>query len=164
MDALSSPGTRADAALIKPALRLLVVEDHSELCAMLRLFLGVLGCEARFVPDVASALRAAGEERFDALLSDIALPDGDGWDLLRRLAASGHRPRHAVAMSCHGLTEDRAKSAAAGFAVHLAKPFAPDAFARALQVAVPTRARDAENRERDGANGNHDARSPAFGV
>ena len=164
MDTPPSSGTWAEIIRAAPALRLLVVEDHRELCAMLRLFLGVLGCEARFVPDVGSALRAAKEERFDALLSDIALPDGDGWDLLRQLAASGHRPRHAIAMSCHGLADDRAKSAAAGFAAHLAKPFAPDALARALRAAVPFHAEDAENRKSDDANGNHDAESVTFGV
>lgn len=119
----------------RPALRLLVVEDHRELCAMLKLFLEVLGCGARFTEDAASALRAADEESFDVLLCDIALPDGNGWDLLRQLETSGHRPRHAIAMSCHGLNEDRARSEAAGFAAHLVKPFAPEALTHALQDA-----------------------------
>ena len=118
-----------------PALRLLVVEDHGDLCAALKLLLPVLDCRARFVRNLADARQAAGEEPFDVLLSDIGLPDGSGWDLLRRLEEDGHRPRYAVAMSCHGQREDIDRSLEAGFAAHLVKPFPPQELEKALAAA-----------------------------
>jgi CheY-like chemotaxis protein len=65
----------------------------------LEAFFQLLGHRARFVSDVASALQAAAEERFEFLLADIRLPDGDGWELLRQLDQAGRRPPAAVAMS-----------------------------------------------------------------
>ena len=117
------------------SLRLLVVEDHRDLCAILRVFAEGLGHQARGVGDAASALRVADEEPFDVLLSDLALPDGDGWELLGRLELTGRRPRYAIAMSgIYGLAEF-ARSRDAGFAVHLVKPFPPENLARALEAA-----------------------------
>ena len=110
----------------KPVLRLLVVEDQCDLRTALQTFFSLLGHQARFVENVASALQAAREESFDVLLSDIGLPDGDGWDLLHQLEETGHRPSCAIAMSGYCLAEDIAKSKAAGFALHLIKPFPPE--------------------------------------
>ena len=65
-------------------------------------------------------VRDAEAEHFDALLSDIALPDGNGLDLLRQLQA--RRPIKAVAMSGFGMEEDVRRSKEAGFIAHLTKP------------------------------------------
>ena len=127
--------TRAERTAIYGAVRLLVVEDRSDLRAALQSFFRLLGYRARFAEDVASALRAAGEESFDVLLSDIGLPDGTGWDLLRSLAETGRRPPYAIAMSGFGMEEDLAQSKAAGFAVHLVKPVSPEALLEALDAA-----------------------------
>ena len=116
-------------------LRLLVVEDHSDLCCALKAFVGALGYDAHFVKDMASALHATDEHSYDVLLCDIGLPDGNGWDLLRRLEASSHRPPYAVAMSVFNLGEDVARSIAAGFALHLFKPFPPGDLKKALDAA-----------------------------
>lgn len=116
------------------ALRLLVVEDHGDLRRALKSLFELLGHEAHFVENVALALQAAREESFDVLLSDIGLPDGTGWDLLRQLEQSGHQPPFAIAMSGFGLGEDLERSKAAGFAVHLVKPFPPGDLARTLDA------------------------------
>ncbi len=116
-------------------LRLLVVEDHSDLRWALQAFVGALGYDAQFVEDMASALHAAGEQSYDVLLCDIGLPDGSGWDLLPQMEASGHRPPYAIAMSVFNLGEDVARSIAAGFALHLFKPFPPGDLKDALDVA-----------------------------
>ena len=116
----------------KPVLRLLVVEDHVDLCITLTSFFSLLGHQARFVETVASALQAAAEESFDVLLSDLGLPDGNGWDLLRRLEEIGRRPPYAIAMSGYCLGEDIAKSKTAGFVLHLVKPFPPEDLEKAL--------------------------------
>jgi CheY-like chemotaxis protein len=115
------------------ALRLLVVEDQADMRTGLAVLFKFLGCRARFAVDLASARLAAREERFDVLLSDINLPDGDGWDLLRELAAAGRRPPAAIAMSGFGSHNDLARSRAAGFDTHLVKPFAPEELTAILQ-------------------------------
>ena len=59
---------------------------------------------------------------FDLLLSDISLPDGDGWELLRRLSEAGLRPRRAIAISGRCSVQDLARSQEAGFDRHFCKP------------------------------------------
>jgi CheY-like chemotaxis protein len=80
------------------------------------------------------ALRAIPESRCDVLISDIGLPDGDGWELMRRL--NGQRPRYAIAMSGRGLADDSARSRAAGFRHHLVKPAGPEQIAALLDSAA----------------------------
>ena len=84
---------------VSRSLRLLIVEDHEDLRATLHAFSEGLGHQARVIGDVDSAMRAAAEEPFDVLLSDIALPNGDGWKLLEHLEQTSHRPRYAIAMN-----------------------------------------------------------------
>lgn len=119
-----------------PCLDVLVVENHADLRAALAVFLEQLGHRARFASDCAGGLQAAQEQLFDVLLSDISLPDGDGWDLLHDLDMIGRRPKLAIAMSGFGSAADIAKSAAAGFHDHLVKPFQPAALEAALVTAL----------------------------
>jgi CheY-like chemotaxis protein len=114
-------------------LRVLVVEDHADMRTGLTVLFKLLGCQARFAVDVASARAAAKEERFDVLLSDINLPDGDGWALVRELREIARRPGIAVAMSGFGGDRDISESKEAGFDVHLVKPFAPEELTKILQ-------------------------------
>lgn len=117
------------------SLHILVVENHPDTRLGLEVFLRTLGHRARFAEDVRTALEAASTAgNFDLLLSDISLPDGDGWDLLRQLESSGRRPPHAVAMSGFGSGADLEKSRAAGFAAHLIKPFPPEELEDALRA------------------------------
>src|SRR5262249_16431848 len=74
-------------------------------------------------------------ERIDVLLIDIAMPDEDGYSLIRRVRA-GEVPG-AAAMPAAGLTafareDDRQLALAAGFQMHLAKPIDPAALASAV--------------------------------
>jgi CheY-like chemotaxis protein len=118
------------------ALRVLVVEDHADMRTGLAVLFKLLGCQSRFAIDLASARKIACEERFDVLLSDINLPDGDGWDLLRELQTLGCRPAVAVAMSGFGSEKDISQSEAAGFDVHLVKPFPPAELMAILERAA----------------------------
>jgi CheY-like chemotaxis protein len=81
---------------------------------------------------------AAAGSRFDLLLSDLRLPDGNGWDLLRRLEEAGWRPEHAIAISGWGSETDLAKSKSAGFQAHLIKPLAPEALKMVLDRVATT--------------------------
>ncbi len=126
------------------ALRLLVVEDHADMRTGLGVLFKLLGCQARFTVDLASARQAAHEERFDVLLSDINLPDGDGWDLVREMKKEGRRPRMAIAMSGFGSDRDVSESQDAGFDVHLVKPFPPGELTAILERVAERLARKDE--------------------
>ena len=115
------------------SLSILVVEDHPDTRRALEMFLQLLGHQTKLAADIREALEmAAAGSRFDLLLSDLRLPDGNGWDLLRRLEEAGWRPKHAIAISGWGSETDLAKSKSAGFQAHLIKPLAPEALKAAL--------------------------------
>ena len=113
-------------------LRVLMVENHSDTRQGVCTFLKLLGHEVSCAENVATTLALAESQHFDVLLSDISLPDGDGWNLLSQLEARDIRPAHAIAMSGLGSTADRMRSREAGFEMHLVKPFAPETLAEAL--------------------------------
>ena len=125
----SGPG-KAGRAL---ALHVLVVENHSDTRQGIQAFLKTLGYRASFAEDKAAALALAAREIFDVLLSDISLPDGNGWDLLQDLETRGRRPLHAIAMSGLGNPTDQNRSHDAGFEMHLVKPFRPEELEQALR-------------------------------
>ena len=122
-----------------PRISILVVENHSDTREGIHLFLRALGFRSTSAETIAQASKLAHEQTFDVLLSDLTLPDGNGWDLLENLAKGGRCPKHAVAMSGLGAEVDRARSKAAGFMLHLVKPFQPARLEEVLrQIASGT--------------------------
>ena len=105
-----------------PKLRILIVEDEADTAYGLKMYFDAKGHDVRVAMDVRSALSVAAEKPFDILLSDLTLPDGNGWDLLRQLRSQG--AVRAIAISGYNSAEDLARSDAAGFLMHLAKPVA----------------------------------------
>lgn len=102
------------------AVRILMVDDHPDTGRAMQRLLEKIGYRVQLAESVASAVAAASAEPFDLLISDIGLPDGDGCELLRTLAAQ--RPVKAIALSGFGMEDDVRRSRAAGFAEHLTKP------------------------------------------
>ena len=102
------------------SLRVLVVENHADTREFLTLLLKGLGHTVIVADTMRQALVVAPEAAPDVLISDIGLPDGDGWELLSRLDLP--RPAYAIAMSGFGMLSDRARSKAVGFRHHLVKP------------------------------------------
>lgn len=116
------------------SLRIFLVEDHADTARAMMMYLQASGHEVRHAADTKTARALAHESEFDILLSDLSLPDGNGWDLLRELRRE--RLFKAIAMSGHNTDDDRARSKAAGFLEHLPKPLMPEeldaAFARVM--------------------------------
>ena len=102
------------------SLRVFVVENHADTREFLTFMLEELGHRVTVADTMGKALREMPASNYDVLISDIGLPDGDGWELLSKLNLP--RPIFAIAMSGFGMASDRARSKAAGFRHHLVKP------------------------------------------
>jgi len=97
--------------------RVLLVEDHADTLSTFARILRHKGFEVREARTVSEAIRSS--QPGDLLLSDIALPDGDGRDLMRQLGARGIP---GIAISGFGTAKDREEYRRAGFAESLVKP------------------------------------------
>jgi two-component system CheB/CheR fusion protein len=114
-------------------LRVLIVEDHQDTLKYLKLYLEQSGHAVQAARTLEEAKNTFAAAECDVLLSDIALSDGTGWELLSELERI--RPVYAVAMSGFGMAEDTKRSKAAGFRHHLVKPIDPDLLDKALEEA-----------------------------
>ena len=109
---------------MEEAHRILLVEDHEDTSEILAEFLETRGYRVKIADTVASALRIADAENFDLVLSDLGLPDGTGYDLMRQLHARHHL--RGVALSGYGRDKDVEEAKAAGFLEHVTKPPNPE--------------------------------------
>lgn len=115
-------------------LRVFVVENHPDTLRYLRMYLEMLGHAVSSANTMQEALTALPEADADVLISDIGLPDGSGWELLRHVRLP--RPVYAIAMSGFGMGADHARSRAAGYRHHLLKPFNPESLDAMLEEAA----------------------------
>ena len=111
--------------------RVLVVDDEPDARDLVRELL--LHCRAQVLTAGSSdeAMAIAARERFDVLVSDIAMPGEDGYRLLARLRALGPERNGAVpamALTAYARPEDEARALDAGFQLHCAKPVEPSAL------------------------------------
>ncbi|HET6406667.1 MAG TPA: ATP-binding protein [Chthoniobacteraceae bacterium] len=98
----------------------LVVEDHEDTRRVLSRALRRRGFGVTVAEGVESACEQYENTRPDLVICDLGLPDGTGWDALRRLREFG--PVKAIAMSGFGMDDDVQRSRDAGFVAHLTKP------------------------------------------
>ncbi len=130
----AEPAALPDAAAAnepEPPMRLLVVEDDQTTLEVLVRLLTRAGHHITPVKTVAAARAAAATQPFDAIVSDVGLPDGTGIELMELLHATyGLR---GIALSGYGMEEDLQRSARAGFTAHLVKPVDINELRRALR-------------------------------
>lgn len=108
--------------------RILVVEDHEDSREMLRELLELLGATTLVANSVNQALELV-DEGLQIVLSDIGLPDVDGYELARRLQSHPKRSSmRLVAMTGYTRETERACAIEAGFDDVLTKPLAPGAL------------------------------------
>jgi CheY-like chemotaxis protein len=115
------------------SLSVFLVENHEDTVRYMQLYLQQLGYEIAVAADMSKALQEIPKSQCDVLISDIGLPDGDGWQLMELLGSN--RPRFAIAMSGYGTGNDQRKSRDVGYDHHLVKPFTPDALLALLRQA-----------------------------
>lgn len=140
---LAAAPTRETPA-IAGKLKILLVEDHLDTLHILTRLLESHVGSVTAVQTMASALEAAqkageGTGKFDLLISDLGLPDGNGLELMVKLHAQYGLP--GIALSGYGMEEDVEKSRVAGFSEHLIKPVKMadllQAVERATGVPIP---------------------------
>ncbi len=108
-------------------LRVLAVEDDESTLDALTELLSLRGADVTPASSVNEALEILQELDPDVLVSDIGMPERDGYELIREIRALGHDATDlpAVAVTAFASPEDRQRALAAGFQVHLAKPVDP---------------------------------------
>jgi len=120
----------------RQGLRILLVDDHQDTCTALEKLLVRRGHLVAATHSIRSAMETAVRNQFDLLISDIALPDGNGVELMMQLHAISKIP--GIAISGFGNNGDIEKSLEAGFAEHLIKPVKLDALEAAIERAIAT--------------------------
>jgi signal transduction histidine kinase/CheY-like chemotaxis protein len=114
--------------------RILLVEDNPDSSHAVTLAMQQCGHSVRAADGVDAALRLAGDERFDVVISDLGLPDGTGYDLMRQLREKYNL--RGVALSGFGMEDDIQRSLAAGFDQHLTKPVEIDRLDSAVRAVL----------------------------
>ena len=105
-----------------------VVEDEPDTREFLERFLTSYGAAVEAVSTAAEALAVLPRCEADILVSDIGLPDMDGYDLMkkmRRMEPKNCGAIPAIALTVYARTEDRTRALRAGYQAHLAKPVEP---------------------------------------
>jgi CheY-like chemotaxis protein len=120
--------------------RLLLVDDEADARALVEDMLRQAGAEVTSAASAREAMEKFAMARPDALLSDIGMPEENGYDLIRRVRAlplesGGGVP--AIALTAFARPEDRSRALAAGFQRHLSKPLEQDELLAAIASLLP---------------------------
>lgn len=132
---LSSSVLAAAAVTMKiaPRTNLLIVDDSEDTISMLEQLLKMSGANVTTAMNGKDALRLASEHEYDVILSDISMPEMDGFEFLQRLRKiDGRQHVPVVAITGFGRSDDIERARAAGFYSHLTKPLDLDALAEVL--------------------------------
>jgi CheY-like chemotaxis protein len=111
----------SDPELKLSGLRALVVDDQADERDMLAAALSMIEAEVRTASNITEAMKIATAWRPEIVISDIAMPEGGGYELIRRMRSVGIKAP-AIAITAYASDEDRLRALAAGFQMHLPKP------------------------------------------
>jgi len=117
----------------------LIVEDDADSRNVLALLLQNLGALVEAVPSVREAVDRVAARRPDVLVSDIGMPEEDGYSLIRRvreMPADLAKKLPAIALTAYARRQDAEAALGAGFDCHLSKPVAPAELVRAIKKVV----------------------------
>jgi signal transduction histidine kinase/CheY-like chemotaxis protein len=145
---LKLPLNRAENDLLSPrqgdppglhGLRVWIVDDSPTGRRMLKHWLEISGAQVTAMASASEALKSFDESTPEVLLSDVGMPNMDGYTLMRQVRARG--PEHggnvpAIAVSGYATPEDRERALAAGFQLHMAKPLKLDEVVRAITTLI----------------------------
>jgi len=118
-------------------IRVLVVDDESDSREVMAHALEDCGAEVSIAENAREALEILERSEMDVLLADIAMPEADGYELIRQVRSSAAGRIAAIpaaAVTAHARDDERRRALAAGFHLHLTKPFEPGQLTRMVQA------------------------------
>jgi len=107
----------------------LVVDDVADVTEMLAVVLTHAGYNVTTAASAPAALNFAREQHFDVIISDIGMPEMNGYQLAREVRQlSGYEHTPMVAVTGYSMFDDKERSLKAGFSAHMTKPIDPRAL------------------------------------
>ena len=107
----------------------LVVDDVANVTEMLAVVLTHAGYSVVTAASAPAALKAASERQFDVIISDIGMPEMNGYQLARQMRTMpGYETVPMVAVTGYSMFDDKERSTNAGFNAHMTKPIDPRAL------------------------------------
>ena len=125
----NSPGVRSLTRKSANNRRALIVDDVSDVTDMLSVLLTHAGYDVSTASRARDAIALARERQFDVVISDIGMPEMNGYQLAEALRAlPGYETVPMVAVTGYSMFNDRGRSLTAGFTEHVTKPIDPRAL------------------------------------
>jgi CheY-like chemotaxis protein len=106
-------------------LRILIVDDETDALDLISMELAQHGAKVTGVTSGEEALKTLSQETFDVLISDIGMPQMDGYELIRQIRKQedgSQKAIPAVALTAYARVQDRMRAILAGYSTHVTKP------------------------------------------
>ncbi|MEP6718187.1 MAG: PAS domain S-box protein [bacterium] len=106
-------------------LRILIVDDERDALDLISMELAQHGAKVTGVTSAEKALQSLAQDTFDVMISDIGMPQMDGYDLMRQIRKQEdgtQRPIPAIALTAYARVQDRMRAILAGYSTHVPKP------------------------------------------
>jgi CheY-like chemotaxis protein len=120
-----------DAATLA-GIRVLAVDDQPDMLNLIKFVLEEFGAEVQAVTTAAAALERLSQFKPDILVSDIAMPKGNGYELVQQMKSYPEGQIPAIALTAYASATHRERSLLAGFQQHLTKPVEPEDIVTAI--------------------------------
>ena len=134
------------------SLRLLLIDDDSELRGLMTEFFGCNGIEVDTAPDGAQGLARALEDRHDLVLLDVMMPKLDGFEVLRQIRRRSKIP--VIMLTARTSQADRVAGLEGGADDYLPKPFGPEELLARVRAVLRRANRDLPVAEEEGVEAN----------
>jgi len=145
---IASPALREVSLVSRKRLKILVVEDNPFNQKVSAMKLERWGHQVQLVSNGREALAVLAEDAFDLMLTDVQMPDMDGYELtaaVRNWEASGERRLPIIAMTAHAMKGMRERCLAAGMDDYVSKPIRDDELLEAIDRVTPTSSEPVED-------------------
>ncbi len=134
------------------SLRLLLIDDDSELRGLMTEFFGSNGIEVDTAPDGAQGLARALEDRHDLVLLDVMMPKLDGFEVLRQIRRRSKIP--VIMLTARTSQADRVAGLEGGADDYLPKPFGPEELLARVRAVLRRTSRDSPRAEEETVESN----------
>lgn len=113
--------------------RILIVDDEPDARELVKVVLESADAQVDVAGSVREAMELLGRDRPDVVVSDIAMPEQDGYSLMRWIREQAKLTIPTIALTAYTRAEDQTEALAAGFTTHVGKPVNPEDLVRAVK-------------------------------